>query len=128
MSSITVATYEDKRTFRPGEKVSGKVLWILDDRPEAFEIRLFWYTEGKGTQDVEIVDVMKIDSSAEHREDEFSFTLPNGPYSFSGKLISLLWAIEAVVLPSEQAERLGITVSPTGREIVLADRDTEDPS
>jgi hypothetical protein len=125
MSSLALATYGNKIKYRPGEEVSGKALCIFDEEPEAVEIRLFWYTEGKGSQDVEIVDVVRIDSPGTRREVEFKFTFPRQPYSFSGKLISLVWAVEAVALPSEQTERLGITVSPTGREISLAGKEGE---
>jgi len=50
---------------------------------------------------------------------EFRFRLPEGPYSFSGKLISLLWAIEVVASPGDMAGRAGIVVSPSGREVVI---------
>ncbi len=119
MSSLAVATYGNRTRFRPGEEVAGKALWILDKEPEAVEVRLFWYTEGKGTQDVEVVDVMRIESSETRHEAEFKFTLPGEPYSFSGKLISLLWALEVVVRPSGETERLNITVSPSENEIIL---------
>ncbi|GAG23263.1 unnamed protein product, partial [marine sediment metagenome] len=125
MSSLAVATYGNKSRFRPGEEVAGKALWILDKEPETVEIRLFWYTEGKGTQDIDVVDVMRIESSETRHEAEFKFTLPGEPYSFSGKLISLLWALEVVVLPSGETERLNITVSPSGNEIVLRGDETD---
>jgi hypothetical protein len=121
MSSPTLAigTYDNRVSFRPGEKVEGKAMWILEKDPESVEIRLIWYTSGKGTQDVEIVATRALPAPGRHSEAEFSFTLPAAPYSFSGKLISLIWALELVVLPSNQAQRLNITVSPTGTEVIL---------
>ena len=62
MSSLALATYENRSKFKPGEEVAGKALCILDGDPEAVEIRLFWYTEGKWTQDVEVIDVVKVES------------------------------------------------------------------
>jgi hypothetical protein len=50
---------------------------------------------------------------------DFSFTLPEGPYSFSGQLISLVWALELTCSPGSETFRQEITVSPTGREITL---------
>jgi hypothetical protein len=49
----------------------------------------------------------------------FSLQLPEGPYSFSGKLISLAWALELVAEPGSRASRIEITVSPTRREILI---------
>jgi hypothetical protein len=119
MSSIQVETRDGVTSFRPGDEVEGTVRWRLDQPPQTIELRLFWYTEGKGDQDVGVVETIPLaDPGVEDRR-PFRFRLPLGPYSFSGKLISLLWAVEAVAEPGDTAGRLEITVSPTGREIVL---------
>ena len=52
MSTLKIGTSENKTQYRPGEEIAGRALWILDEPPKAVEVRLFWYTEGKGTQDV----------------------------------------------------------------------------
>ena len=49
----------------------------------------------------------------------FRFQLPSAPYSFSGKLISLVWAVEVVALPANIAGRVNIILSPDGKEIEL---------
>jgi len=119
MSTLKIGTYENKTNYRPGEEVAGRALWMLDEPPKAVEARLFWYTEGKGTQDVGLIDSVRFDAPLPRDQKDFRFTLPAEPYSFSGKLISLIWALELVVLPSDETERLPITVSPTGGEVVL---------
>ena len=120
MNTLKIGTFENKTRFRPGDEVAGKVLWIFErEPPRAVEVRLFWYTQGKGTQDVEIVDTVRFETVPQRDQREFRFVLPAQPYSFSGKLISLVWAIEVVAIPSNEAERLGITVSPTGDEVSL---------
>lgn len=45
--------------------------------------------------------------------------LPADPYSFSGTLISLVWALEVVAEPGGAAGRIDVVVSPTGNEIRL---------
>jgi len=121
MSTLKIGTYENRTAFQPGEEIAGKVLWILDEseRAEAVEVRLFWYTQGKGTRDVALVGSVRFDDPPPREQREFRFTAPEGPYSFSGKLISLAWALEVVVLPSEETERIEVVVSPTGREVIL---------
>ena len=47
-------------------------------------------------------------------------TLPAGPYSFSGRLISLIWALELVAEPGNHVARVEITLGPDGQEVVLA--------
>jgi hypothetical protein len=119
MSTLAVGTFGNQTRFEPGAEIRGKILWILDREPASVEVRLFWYTEGKGTQDVEVVEVACFEKPGVRGEKEFNFQLPRGPYGFSGKLISLLWALEVLALPSKESHRLDLTVGPGGNEILL---------
>ena len=110
----------DSRTeFRPGETLKVSALWALPVAPGALEARLFWHTRGKGTEDVGVVAVEKIAGAEAAGERSVSFTLPMQPWSFSGKLVSLLWAVELVAEPGGQSARAEFTLSPDGREILL---------
>ena len=84
------------------------------------EVRLFWYTRGKGTEDVELVDTVAFPNPQTTDQRTFRFALPEAPYSFSGKLISIIWAIELIVEPGRSVERREIVMSPSGREVVVA--------
>jgi hypothetical protein len=117
---IEVQVRDGYTAFRPGDVVEGTVSWQLEPGPKEIEARLFWYTRGKGDQDVGIVETLPYADPAPADRRPFRFRLPRGPFSFSGKLISLAWAIEAVAQPGEEAGRVEITVSPTGDEIRLA--------
>jgi hypothetical protein len=119
MSWIQIQTDGGAVSFRPGEEVSGTVSWFLDAAPESLDLRLFWYTEGKGDQDVEVIDSVPFEAPGTQDSRAFRVRLPEGPYSFSGQLISLIWCLEAVAKPTDEVGRLPITVSPTGQEIVL---------
>ncbi len=116
---LRIETRDSQTQFRPGEEIIGTVSWLLDESPEAIELRLFWYTQGKGTQDISLIESIRFDHPAQQERRPFRIRLPEAPYSFSGKLISLVWALELVELPSKDVERLDITLSPTGAEIVL---------
>lgn len=121
MSWLTLETSGGRTDCRPGDVISGTAGWNLDAAPAAVEVRLFWYTEGRGTQDVQIVECARFEGPLANERRDFRFQLPAEPYTFSGKLISLRWALEVVALPSEEAQRLEITVSPTGKEILLGE-------
>jgi hypothetical protein len=116
---IEVATAADETSYRPGDALAGSVTWRLAAAPESVELRLFWYTVGKGTQDVGVVETQALAAPGTEDSRSFVFRLPDGPYSFSGRLISLIWAVEAVVRPGPRAGRREIVLSPTGEEIVL---------
>lgn len=121
MSELEIRTRDDKTSFLPGEELAGEVRWRLDTAPPRIELRLFWHTEGKGTKDVGIVANVGFDNPGWQDRRDFRFQLPDAPYSFSGKLISLEWALELVLPVSGDTERLAIVVSPIRAEIVLND-------
>jgi hypothetical protein len=108
-----------RTAFAPGEVIQVNALWALPDPPTSLEVRLCWFTRGKGTEDAGIVAVDTISAPGPAGEHGSTFTLPEGPYSFSGKLISLSWAVELVALPSRKFARCDLVVAPGGREVVL---------
>ncbi len=117
MARLTIETHEHQTTYRPGDKVTGFVGWELAEAPRQAELRLFWYTQGRGTQDTRIVATQRWDRPAKVDAPLFDFQLPGGPFSFSGKLVSVLWALELVV--DGEVARLDLVVSPGGREVDL---------
>jgi hypothetical protein len=118
MSDLEIRTRDDKTDFLPGEEMAGEVSWHADAAPRSAELRLFWHTQGKGTRDVEVIETISFESPARQDRRDFRFTLPESPYSFSGKLVSLIWALE-LVLSTDETERLEIVISPSRTEIAL---------
>ncbi|MFT3783424.1 MAG: hypothetical protein QM790_15540 [Nibricoccus sp.] len=109
---------DDRTAYKPGDTLELSVLWALQKTPSSIEVRLFWYTRGKGTEDVEIVATTPL-APAAAGETKLNFVLPEAPYSFSGRLVSLSWAVELVVEPGSRSTRCDITMSPTGGEVLL---------
>ena len=111
---------EDRKTaFLPGETLSGYVYWERPQAPEKICLRLFWYTEGKGDRDFLLKAEEAWESPATSDRRAFKFQLPDGPFSFSGKLISLIWSLELIEFPSEESVREEFILSPTRKEIEL---------
>ena len=108
-----------RTAWRPGETLCGTASWLLDESVESLEVRLLWLTRGKGTQDVSVVDQRAFRLPALDGRDDFSFDLPAGPYSFSGRLISLTWALELVTPKGRESQRVEFVLSPYETEIVL---------
>lgn len=119
MSELKILLRDERKNFRGGETVEGVAGWRLEKPPTSVELRLFWFTRGKGTEDVGVVQTSRFDAPQLEEGRRFSFTLPNEPWSFSGQLVSLIWALELVIEPGEEAARVELVVSPTGREIQL---------
>ena len=119
MNPLTIELTGARAAYPPGAEVTGHLAWSLPAAPHRLELRLFWHTRGKGSPDVQVVETLAFDypRATDHRE--FRVRLPAAPYSFSGKLISLLWALELVALPGNQTARAELTLSPTGAELHL---------
>jgi len=121
LSWLRLKTEEAKTAFRPGEILAGTVDWQLDGpakRGAAVELRLLWFTQGRGTPDTALVETVRFEAPEVTDRRDFRFRLPAGPYSFEGKLITLAWALEAVIAGAVLG-RLEITVSPTGEPVRL---------
>lgn len=116
---IRLGIRENQTAFRPGDRIEGAVLWETEKSPTLAEVRLVWSTRGKGTEDGETVASNRFDAPAAGDTREFSFVAPEGPFSFSGTLIALIWAVEFVLQPGDQFQRLEIVIAPDAREIVL---------
>ena len=119
MSKLKIETLNGRTAFTPGEEIEIIAGWELDEAPEAIEVRLLWYTAGKGTRDVSLAHTERFEAVNKLDGRRFQMKLPAAPYSFSGKLISLLWTLELVVEPSNESERIAITLAPGAQEIVL---------
>jgi hypothetical protein len=116
---ITLQTADGRQACTPGAELRGSVTWELEKPATRMEVRLFWFTRGKGTTDVQVVKIDRVDVMTLRGRHDFRFVLPQEPYSFSGKLISLVWAVEAIIEPGERMARLELVLAPEAREIQL---------
>ena len=116
---IKIELDKKEAMFAPAETISGTVSWS-EAEGTSMEARLIWYTVGKGDQDFELVAVHEAVGFGPAGSERFEFIAPSRPLSFSGKLISLQWAIEAIIFPEKSADRVTLAISKSGQEIVLA--------
>jgi len=124
MNQLRIELAGGRTAFMPGQPISGRVSWRLADQPSSAQLRLFWYTSGKGVTDVGVVEMLPFASPQREDQREFTLTLPREPYSFSGTLIALRWALELMLEPGGLVERLEFVLSPTGQPVVLGPSST----
>jgi len=119
--TFTIHFDEGKTEFRPGETISGTITWYTPPSAESIVLRLYWFTSGRGTQDIGVVQKRTWPASFTGSAgcERFAFVLPDEPYSFSGTYISLTWALKIIALPNEESFKKDFVVSPTGKEIGL---------
>lgn len=117
--SLVIQIRDHKTAFSPRETVMGEVSWQLDAPPKSVELRLLWRTSGRGSSDVGIVESTTFENPQATETRPFAFTLPEGPYSFSGALITLRWALELVTDPGDQTACVDFVVAPEERAVTL---------
>jgi hypothetical protein len=123
MNELKIMLRDGQTAFVPGETLVGGAGWNFVDAPRRIEARLFWRTRGKGTEDVEVVSTVAFEAPMASEARPFEFKLPNGPYSFSGRLISVIWGIELLAPPFSETARVEFVMAPDGREIILRSPD-----
>lgn len=119
MSQLRIELSEGRAAFEPGAQLTGKVFWGFERAPRKVELRLFWYTRGTGTEEAGVVEQLGFDSPKPEEFRPFRLRLPGAAYSFSGKLISLRWALELVAAPSKQVARVEFVMAPGGQAFHL---------
>lgn len=117
MQELTIQLDRADAGYVPGEPITGRVSWDLDQSPDKVTVRLLWHTEGKGTQDVGVAAEEVWEPVSMRDQRGFEFAGLEGPYSFSGRLITLGWMIEAEA--GRQHAEAALTLSPTGGEVRL---------
>ncbi len=119
MEPLSIDLRGNQNFFAPGEMLEGKATWQLDQAPAKVFLRLFWFTRGKGTEDIEVISETVFDHPLAAESRPFKMPLPQRPYSFSGRLVSLIWALELVTSDNDTAITREIVISPFGDEIDL---------
>ena len=83
----------DSTRLEPGAKLTGEATVGAPSRgADSVAVSLLWFTAGKGTEDVEVVE--EVHHNMPVGRVPIRFQLPNFPWSFSGTLVSLVWAVE----------------------------------
>ncbi len=98
-------------THKPGATLSGEILWALEKPPELVKLSLGWFTEGRGTVDAKIVVSEQWSTVETAGQETFSFTIPAGPYSFEGHLITLKWTLELTLKNGKANTSLPLVIS-----------------
>ncbi|WP_437228080.1 hypothetical protein SH661x_000710 [Planctomicrobium sp. SH661] len=120
MNDLRIETEYD--AFYPGTIAAVTVFWDVganEPPPTAIEVRLVWNTQGKGDSDLTVVKNIRLEPKTPQGQRQVRLQLPWGPYSFSGKLISLIWAIEVIIFPSKTSIRKEIVMGPNSEEVLI---------
>ena len=103
--------------FEPGRELTGRVIRTGVSQSE-LSVKLICYTSGRGAEDVYVDQALPTTRLDSNVELPFRFILPKGPYSFSGSLISVVWAVEAIESHTGEAARVEFILASQRQEVV----------
>jgi hypothetical protein len=104
-------------SFEPGARLTGVASWKGGRPPTGMALELSWLASGWGGHDLKIVDTVPLASPLPAERRPFIITLPEGPFTFQGALITLAWKLELVALPGYEKSSVALTIGP-GRHAV----------
>jgi hypothetical protein len=117
---IEIILKDGRKRFQPYEVIEGKVKYDLNRPSSEITVDLVWTTMGKGTTDDYRADSSVISTGGSTRgEGKFRLNAPAGPYSFSGKLVSVIWMISCGTESDTEIAEKEIIISPVGSELVV---------
>ena len=119
MGRVSLQLEGGSREYEPGAQVIAIADWEFETPEESIELRLYWKTRGKGDMDTNVVQEVSFDKPEPRGQKRLGIQLPDSPYSFSGKLVSLIWTLELEAFPSEESDIVEFTLAPGGKEIML---------
>ena len=119
MDKISIELKDGKTSYNPGEKIRGELEWELAQEVPEITINIFWYTEGIGEQDSELAKTEVIKAPLQNDRQNFEIDLPMAPYSYSGQITALKWAIEATAMKDKVKDVKEFSMAPGNREIIL---------
>lgn len=115
--NVSIALDDPRAQHVPESTFAATVRWSGGEENTTGVVRLVWWTEGKGDRDFEIVAEHELDAVGGEGEAALEFTYPALPYSYSGKVVSIRWGIEAAFRPGKHLELLPLTMGPAGDAI-----------
>lgn len=118
--NLELVLAHDRTGFEPGAELVGVAAWSGPAPPRGMELRLSWTARGRGGRDFRIVESVPFAAPRAAERRPFSLTLPTGPYSFIGTLLSLSWRLELVCQPGEERAGIEIAIAPGRAPLALA--------
>lgn len=128
MSRLEIRLEEGRTAFRPGAELRGTAGWQLDSAARKIELRLCWFTRGLGIPEARVISTVSVDRPDMDGSQSFTFRLPEAPLSYMGTLSALFWAVELVVLPSQECAHAVFCLAYTGHPIPLMPLPDEEQS
>jgi len=118
MDPLRIQLDGERTCFAPGETLKLIVAWKLAQSAEALELRLSWFTQGRTTAEMAVVETRRIENPGLEGQQQLELKAPGFPFSFRGVLFEISWALDLISFPSENVVRQLIVIAPNAKAVV----------
>ena len=125
MHELEIRLSDQDGYCEPGAKLAIPIAWRFDEEQSGLELRVVWNAHGKGSPNLGVVHTESVEHPSFQGSRTIHVELPQAPYSFSGTLVSIVWALELVAQPSQVSTRHEIVIAPQGREVSMTSTSAE---
>ena len=95
MTWVNVSVPAERKAWRPGEALEVRAEWELEAGAGPLQLRLCWKTSSPtSSPEPVVVKTESVDVPEAKGERALRMDLPDGPWSFIGKLFELEWYVE----------------------------------
>ena len=105
-----------KPDFFGGDTISVHLAWNGKYPLERLCLSLLRHVSGKGSNTTELAHTVDIDTALISGEQVIDLTLPYGPVSYSGRLISISWSIQASLTDSGASSKKDFVLHSIGEQ------------
>jgi hypothetical protein len=107
-------------SYKPGDTLEGTVHWKFEGPAEHIDVSLMLEVSNKIKTEVIHPAGFRWEKLMEEGTLKFSFTLPEGPYTYYGKGFQINWYVEAQCPDFDCSDQAGFTLSPTSKAFSLS--------
>lgn len=119
MSELEIQFENGKAEFLPGGTIRGCAKWQLESDVNYLQLSLYWRTDGRAEKYFEICESMKFEFPGPSGQRDFEIEVPSGPYSFKGRLFSIIWTVELSTPDGKLLAEKNIAVSSDGKPVTV---------
>ena len=105
--------------FAPGETMVITLASDASSKTDPLTVQLGWFTEGRGTRDASVVWSEELAGLAPGADRTFEVRLPETPWTFSGRLVSVSWRLEVLDAKRQPLVAVPLVIAPGGQPVVL---------
>ncbi len=116
---FSIEVPENQPAYAPRQTLVGTLRWQRQRPFTDIHLALYWYTQGVGDMDSEVVETLEWNNQPASGERFFEILLPRAPYSITSENLSIHWKLEVTGKPGKDRADFDLIIAPGAKIIDL---------